>query len=62
MARGPVKWHVWHWNGEAFDLVWHDLPKGEAENLATWRNIRAGETGTQFPYVIAGDGYDPVLP
>lgn len=63
MARKAMPhYHVWHWNGEAFDLVWHDLLLDEARELATWRNDRAEEISSPNRYVVAIDGVDPVIP
>lgn len=61
MGRNPTVWHVWHWNGEEFDLVWHDLSITEARGLCEWRNQRAIESGTVHRYIPALDGMNPVL-
>lgn len=62
MPRGPIIWHVWRWNGEAFDLVWHDLPTPEARERVEWANDRFESQGVLTRYVAARDGMDPVPP
>ena len=55
-------WHVWHWNGKQFDLVWHDLTREDAEHSVSWRNERAERQESVTRYVMARDGESPVLP
>lgn len=63
MARRAMpNYHVWHWNGERFEVVWHDITRKEAFELADWRNERAILQGSVTRYVVAVDGRDPVLP
>lgn len=62
MGRIAKAWHVWHWDGTKFDLVWHDLPRSEAESLTRWRNARAIDAGTPHRYVMQEDGLAPIIP
>lgn len=62
MGRVPTIWHVWHWDGSKFDLVWHDLNITEAREVVAWRNERAEAQGSPNRYVATLDGMDPVLP
>lgn len=62
MSRGPQTWHVWFWNGEAFQLVWNDLTTTEARDMIEWRNEKFQELGeTVYQYVIAGVDEEPTL-
>ena len=62
MGRPKIMWHVWHWNGKQFDLVWHDLTREDAEHSVSWRNERAERQESVTRYVMARDGESPVLP
>lgn len=62
MARGPLLWNVWYWDGESFQLVWHDLTKADALDMTEWRNHRFVDEGEGIRrYVIAGSDEEPTL-
>lgn len=60
--RALPNWHVWHWDGSGFDLVWHDLTLTEARSLTEWRNERAERQQSPNRYVLAIDGSAPQPP
>jgi hypothetical protein len=61
MGRRPGKWHVWHWDGEAFELVYFDLRREEATDIVKYNNDRAIDGGREAHYVMSPDDVDPTF-